>query len=143
MKVKEIMTESITCCTPETPLAEVARKMVVHDCGAIPVIDDLDHNRPLGILTDRDIVCRIVASGRNPLDITAGECMTSPAFTVHPDDSIEQCCDLLEQHQLRRAVVVDEEGGCCGIVSQADVARNAPRRQIAELLEEVSQPALV
>jgi CBS domain-containing protein len=143
MKVKEIMTESITCCTPETPLADVARKMVVHDCGAIPVIDDLDHNRPLGIVTDRDIVCRTVASGRNPLDITAGECMTSPAFTVHPDDSIEQCCNMLEQHQLRRALVVDEDGGCCGIVSQADVARNAPRRQIAELLEEVSQPALV
>jgi CBS domain-containing protein len=143
MKVKEIMTESITCCTPETPLADVARKMVLFDCGAIPVIDDLDHNRPLGIVTDRDIVCRTVASGRNPLDITAGECMTSPAFTVHPDDSIEQCCNMLEQHQLRRALVVDEDGGCCGIVSQADVARNAPRRQIAELLEEVSQPALV
>jgi CBS domain-containing protein len=142
MRVKDIMTESITCCTPETPLADVARKMVVHDCGAIPVIDDLDHNRPLGILTDRDIVCRIVASGRNPLEITAGECMTSPAFTVHPDDSIEDCCNVLEQHQVRRAVVVDEEGGCCGMVAQADVARNAPRRQIAELLEEVSQPAM-
>ncbi len=142
MKVKEIMTESITCCTPETSLADVARKMVTHDCGAIPVIDDLDHNRPLGIVTDRDIVCRTLASGRNPLDITAGECMTSPAFTIHPNDSIEECCNMLEEHQVRRAVVVDEDGSCCGMVSQADVARNAPRRQIAELLEEVSQPAM-
>jgi CBS domain-containing protein len=142
MKVKEIMTESITCCTPETSLADVARKMVVHDCGAIPVINDLDHNRPLGIVTDRDIVCRILASGRNPLEITAGECMTSPPFTVHPDDTLDECCHVLEEHQVRRAVVIDEEGGCCGMVAQADLARHAPRRQIAELLEEVSQPAM-
>jgi CBS domain-containing protein len=134
------MTDSITFCTPETPLADVARKMVVHDCGAVPVVDDQDHNRPLGIVTDRDIVCRTIAAGQNPLEMTAGECMTSPAFIVHPDDTLEECCDLLEDHQVRRAVVVDDHGGCCGIVAQADVARHAPRRQIAELLEEVSQP---
>ena len=141
MKVKEIMTDHITCCTPETPLSDVARKMVTHDCGAIPVVDDQDHHRVLGIVTDRDIVCRSIAGENNPLEMTAGECMTSPVLTVHPEDSVEDCCEILEEHQLRRAVVVDERGGCCGMVSQADVARHLAPRQVAELVEEVSQPA--
>jgi CBS domain-containing protein len=115
--------------------------MVVHDCGAIPVIDDLDHNRPLGIVTDRDIVCRTLATEKNPLEMTAGECMTSPAFTVHPEDTLDDCCQVLEEHQLRRAIVVDEQGTCCGIVAQADVARHAASRKTAELVAEVSQPA--
>jgi CBS domain-containing protein len=99
-------------------------------------------NRPLGIVTDRDIVCRTLAEGRNPLEMTAGECMTSPTFTVHPNDTLEECCHVLEEHQVRRAIVIDEEGGCCGIVAQADVARHAGSRQTAELVEEVSQPGV-
>lgn len=141
MKVKDIMTETIATCTPETSLREVARRMLESDCGAIPVIDDQDGNRPLGVITDRDIVVRAVAEGKNPLEMTAGECMTSPAYTVHPEDSIEDCCEMLEDHQVRRAVVVDEEGHCCGIVAQADIARHAGARKTAELVEEVSQPA--
>jgi len=140
MRVKDIMTDTISCCTPETSLADVARKMVVHDCGAIPVIDDQDHDRPLGVVTDRDIVCRILALGRNPLEMTAGECMTSPAYAVHPEDTLDDCCQMLEEHQVRRAVVIDEHGSCCGMVAQADLARHAGSRQIAELVEEVSQP---
>jgi CBS domain-containing protein len=141
MKVKDIMTESIVCCTPETRLQAVARQMIQRDCGAIPVLDDQDHNRPLGIITDRDIVIRTVAQGNNPLEMTAGECMTSPAYTVHPEDTVEDCCQMLEEHQVRRALVVDEHGSCCGIVAQADVARHAGARKTAELVEEVSQPA--
>jgi CBS domain-containing protein len=141
MKVQEIMTEGIAYCTPETSLGEVARLMAEHDCGALPVLDDLDRNRPLGIVTDRDIVCRAVAAGKNPLEMTAGEIMTSPAHTVHPQDAVEDCCQVLEGHQVRRAVVIDEQGGCCGMVSQADVARHASARQTAELVEEVSQPS--
>src|SRR5687767_9863641 len=87
MKVRDIMTDAVAYCTPETTLAEVARKMLLHDCGAIPVLDDLDHNRPMGIITDRDIVCRALAEGRNPMEMTAGEIMTSPTFNVHPDDT--------------------------------------------------------
>src|SRR5262245_2006777 len=117
MRVKDIMTDTISCCTPETSLADVARKMVVHDCGALPVIDDQDHDRPLGVVTDRDIVCRALAMGRNPLEMTAGECMTSPAYTVHPEDTLDDCCQMLEEHQVRRAVVIDEHGRCCGMVA--------------------------
>jgi CBS domain-containing protein len=141
MRVKELMTESLACCTPETGLPEVARMMVDHDCGAIPVIDDQDHNRPMGIITDRDIVCRVVADGKNPLEMTAGECMTSPAQTVHPDDTLAECCHVLEQNQLRRVLVVDDQGCCCGIVSQADVAMHASPSKTAEVVCEVSQPA--
>lgn len=142
MKVSDIMTQSIAFCTPETPLSEVAHQMMLYDCGALPVLNDLDHNRPIGIITDRDIVCRSVAQGRNPLEMTTGECMTSPAFTVHPEDPIEFCCQGLELHQVRRAIVIDDDGCCCGILSQADVARHPNARQVAKLVEEVSQPVL-
>ena len=78
MHVKEVMTASPTCCLAETSLQEVAKMMVDNDCGEIPVIDSNETKKPLGVVTDRDIVCRTVAQGRNPLDLTASDCMSTP-----------------------------------------------------------------
>lgn len=140
MQVKDIMTTSVAFCTPQTSLQHVAKLMVDYDCGGIPVIDDPDHHSPVGIITDRDIACRAVAQGKNPSETSAGECMTTPAYFVHPDDTVEDCCELMEDYQVRRVVVIDEQGRCCGMVSQADVARYAGPRQTAEVVCEVSQP---
>jgi len=82
--------------------------------------------QPVGVITDRDIICRAVALGKNPLELTARDCMTSPVVTVTPDASIEQCAEVMETHRLRRIPVVDAAGSCCGIVSQADVALRMP-----------------
>jgi CBS domain-containing protein len=73
MQVKEIMTLEPASCTPETPLQKVAQLMIENDCGEIPVIDNSDSCIPVGVITDRDIVCRTVAKGLNPLEMTAGE----------------------------------------------------------------------
>ena len=67
MQTKEIMTSDPACCGPETPLPEVARLMVERDCGEIPVLDE--NRRPVGVITDRDITCRTVAEGKNPLEL--------------------------------------------------------------------------
>lgn len=137
-KVRDIMTRSPACCTADTPLEEVARMMIMHDCGEIPVLDA--DGTPIGVVTDRDICCRTVAQGRNPLELTAGEVMSTPCVTVRVDDSVRECCEVLESQMIRRVPVVDASGICCGIVSQADIARGADERETAELLREVSRP---
>jgi CBS domain-containing protein len=139
MKVNDLMTRDPACGTPETGLQAIARLMVEHDCGEIPIVDSKRTMRPVGVVTDRDIVVRCVAEGTNPLDVEAGDIMSSPAVTVTPHTSLEDCLDLMEEHQVRRIPVVDEAGAICGIVAQADIARHAPHRQAAEVLKEVSR----
>ena len=141
MNVREVMTADPACCTADTPLTEVAKMMVECDCGAIPVVDGQDSKKPVGMITDRDITIRTVAEGRNPLDLTASDAMTVNVMTVTPDTSIEECCNLMEDQQIRRVVVVDENGACCGMIAQADIAINADSRKTAEVVQEVSRGA--
>lgn len=137
MNVADLMTRDPATCASNTPLREVARMMVERDCGAIPVVDE--QTRPIGIVTDRDIVTRAVASGENPLEHTAGDCMTPGCVTVTEEMSAELCCQHLEERQIRRAVVVDGDGRCIGIVAQADVARHS-EMLAAEVVTAVSLP---
>src|SRR5687767_13333972 len=118
MFVKEIMTSDPACCPPDAKLQDVAKMMVDNDCGCIPVVENTDSKLPIGMVTDRDITTRIVAEGKNPLDLTAADAMTSSVITVTPDTSLEQCCTLMEENQLRRLAVVDAAGACCGIIAQ-------------------------
>lgn len=140
MIVKEIMTANPACCTAETNLQEVAKLMVDHDCGEIPVVDNQSTKKPIGVITDRDIVCRAVAKGNNPLDLTAADCMTKPCVTVKPEMSIEDCGRVLEQNKIRRVPVVDTAGSCCGIVAVADIALRASENVTTEVVREVSEP---
>ncbi len=137
MHVQEIMTADPTCCGPDTSLQEAAKMMADEDCGCLPVVDQ--DMKPLGTITDRDITCRTVAEGKNPLDLTVADCMTSPVISVSSDSDIEECCKLMEDNQLRRLLVVDESGGCCGIVAQADIALKASPQMSGDLVKEVSK----
>ena len=140
MKVKDIMTVEPACCVPDTKLGEVARLMVEYDCGEIPVVQSNGVMKPVGVITDRDIVCRTVAQQLNPLEMTAADCMTKECITISEDAGIDACCDLLERNQVRRMLVVDATGALCGIVAQADIARSMSGRKTAEVVREVSQP---
>jgi CBS domain-containing protein len=139
MTVGEFMTRDPACCTPDTRLQDVAKLMVQHDCGEIPVIEKSVDKRLVGVITDRDIVARAVAKGKSPLDVTADACMSSPVVTVTAEMSLEECCRVMEEHKIRRVPVVDVNGACCGIVAQADIAAMAPPRETAELVKEVSR----
>jgi CBS domain-containing protein len=142
MQVRELMTAEPALCTQHTSLMDVARMMRDRDCGAIPVVDDSALGEKLvGIITDRDIVVRGVAEGFEPVAMTVGECMSLVVATVTAHDSLEDCAQLMETHQIRRIPVVDDEGNCCGIVAQADLARNGHLRDVGEVVREVSQPA--
>lgn len=137
MQTKEIMTTTPACCGPDTPLPDVARMMVEHDCGEIPVVDE--RKQPVGVVTDRDITCRTVAEGKNPLELTAKDCMSSPVVTVTPETSVDDCCKTMEDNQVRRVPVVDDSGACCGMVSQADVAQRGSKDETAQVVREVSR----
>jgi CBS domain-containing protein len=126
---KDVMTPDPVCCRPHMPIDEVARLMVDGDFGEIPVIDVDDH--PVGVVTDRDIVRRIVAQGKNPIGYTAETCMSHPVVTVASDARLEDVITTMEEHQIRRVLVVDDQGRCAGIISQADIAREAPQRDVA------------
>ena len=141
MTVRDLMTSNPACCTMDTPLQDVARLMVDCDCGEIPVVERADLKRPVGVVTDRDIVCRAVAEARNPLSMSAGDVMTTPAVTVREDDDLDTVKGLMETHQIRRVPVVGREGAICGIVSLADIARRDSRKDVGEVVRQVSIPA--
>ncbi|MDX6303758.1 MAG: hypothetical protein QOI77_727 [Blastocatellia bacterium] len=140
MQVREIMTSDPACCTADTPLPEVGRMMIDNDCGEIPVVENRSSNIPIGVVTDRDIVCRTVANGINPVELTAADCMSKPIVTVTPDTSVEECGRIMEAKRIRRVPVVDERGTCVGIVSLADIALQADKRVAGEIVTEVSEP---
>lgn len=141
MNVRHVMSKDSACCTPGTSLQQVARLMRERDCGEIPVVENLQTMKPVGVVTDRDIAIRVVALGKNPLTLTARDCMSTPVVTVTPDTTLEDCCRVMEYKQIRRVPVVDERGASCGIVAQADVVRRAPPKEAAHVVRAVSAPA--
>ena len=139
MKAKDILTANVATGTPETTVEEIAKMLVDHDCGAIPILKSGTSRKPVGIVTDRDIVCRVVALGKNARESKAADCMSSPCVTVTPSTQLDVCCTTMEKSKIRRLVVVDQDGMCCGVVSQADIARRIADKA-GEIVKEVSQP---
>jgi CBS domain-containing protein len=135
---RDVMTRDPACCSPTATLDEVAKLMVENDCGEIPIIDTSE--RPIGVVTDRDIVCRAVAEGKNPVAHTVESVMTKPVVTVRADASIDDVVATMERHQIRRVPVIDDGGCCMGIIAQADLACDGPIDKAAELVREVSRP---
>jgi CBS domain-containing protein len=134
---RDVMTPDPACCTPTTTLDEVAKLMARNDCGEIPVIDAAD--QLVGVVTDRDIVCRVVADGKNPQAYTAETCMSGPVVTVRDDTPLGEVVATMERHQVRRVPVVDGRDSCVGIISQADVSWAGSAREVGELVREVSR----
>lgn len=139
MRVRDIMTPTPACASPSDSLESIARLMVVHDCGGIPVCEGEGPKRVVGMVTDRDIVVRAVAAGRNPLELKAADVMSHPIATVQSDADLESAIKTMEENQVRRAPVVDHQGALVGLIAQADVARNTPPVQAGHLVEAVSK----
>lgn len=140
MKVKEIMTTDPACCTADGSIADAARLMSEHDCGEIPIVDNLESRKPTGVITDRDIACRAVANGKGP-ETKVAEVMSNAVVTCEPDVDAQECMDKMQHHQLRRIPVVDTQGRICGIVAQADLAQQTGHRETAQVVRDVSQPS--
>lgn len=114
--------------------------MVECDCGEIPVVDA--GKKLIGVVTDRDIVCRVVAKGQDPCGQTAKDAMSQPVISVKEDCSLDDVVSTMEEHQIRRVPVVDGTGCVCGIISQADVALHAHEKETGEMVKEVSRDSV-
>lgn len=140
MQVSEIMTKNPACCTPDSMLSDVARMMKENDCGCIPVVNNRAEMKPVGTITDRDITIRTVADNHNPMNMKASDIMTTDIAAVAPETSLEECFDVMEDREIRRVLVVDENGKCCGIVAQADVVQSgASPVRTNKVIREISE----
>lgn len=140
MRVQEIMTKDPQCCTPDTKIQQVARMMVDCDCGAIPVVQGEESRQPVGVITDRDIVTRIVAEGEDYMQLAASAAMTPATVTVQADADLGEAERLMKEKQIRRIIAVDENGRCVGILAQADIARHRSDSETGDVVEEISEP---
>lgn len=139
--VQEVMTKNILWATPEASLYEVARLMVNGRCGEIPLVKNNNDLELVGVITDRDIVCRSLGVGKNPQNLSAGDCMTSGVVTGEVGMSISDCIDIMEENQIRRLPIISVEGKLCGIISQADLVGEMDESEMIEMLERISPPS--
>ena len=123
-KVRSIMTMNPACCTIETKLAEVAILMMDNSCGEIPVVNNHEEKKLVGVISDRDICYKAVARKLNPAAMNAKDCMTSPPKTIGLESSLDDCFDFMEKNSLQRIPVIDDKGCCCGMVSMRDILKD-------------------
>ena len=135
-KVSDVMTGRPRAVTPQTPLTEVAELMEAEDVGSIPVVEN---DRLVGIVTDRDIVVRAVAKGKDLKGMPASAVSSGELVTVHPDDDLSDALELMARHQVRRLAVTAEDERLVGVVSQADVAREAKEKDTGEVVQSISR----
>ena len=141
MEVREIMTADPAVCEMSQSVKDAAEMMEECDCGAIPVVENLETKRLVGIITDRDIAIRAVSKGLDPLETRVQDCMTADITFVHPESSLEEVQQIMENLQVRRVPIVDADERVCGMVSVGDIALMRPDQKAASLLQGVSKPA--
>ena len=132
-KCSELMTKDPVCSMPDSMVAEVAKLMKRENIGPIPVIENEQTRKLVGIVTDRDLALKIVAEGRDAKSTKVEAVMTRQVVTCHADDDVQKALDAMSEHQLRRIPVVDSDHRILGIISQADVATrvNEPEKTAA------------
>lgn len=123
MKVKEIMTPNAKAIWLTESLADAAQLMWENDCGVLPIIKD--GRKVIGMITDRDICMATAMRDQNPSSVSVEEVMTGLAYSLNPEDEIEQALKAMQEHKIRRLPVVNAEGELEGILSMNDVVLNA------------------
>ncbi|MEZ5898068.1 MAG: CBS domain-containing protein [Hyphomicrobiaceae bacterium] len=131
MKVKDAMHRGVEWVTPETPLADLAKRMRDHDIGALPVGDD---DKLVGMVTDRDIVCRGLTNGKDPAKLTARDIMTPAIVWCRSEEDLDDATRIMESKRIRRLPVIDENKRMVGILSLGDISH---ARKSGELSGEV------
>jgi CBS domain-containing protein len=139
-KCNEVMTKNPVCCLPNDAVIKAAELMKSENIGSIPVIDNEQTQKVVGIVTDRDLALKIVAEGRDAKSTNVEAVMTRKVVTCLADDDLQKALDAMAEHQLRRIPVVDNNNKILGIIAQADVATRADQpEKTAEMVKEISQ----
>ena len=138
MRIQDVMTADVSFVRPDTPILEIARKMRDGDIGATPVVED---ERLVGMVTDRDVVVRVIAEGGDVRTKTARDAMSPGILYCFVDESVEAVLENMGDQQIRRLPVVDREKRLVGVVSLGDLALSGKRKAAGEALQEISQPS--
>jgi CBS domain-containing protein len=139
-KCREFMTTNLVCCLPDDVVAKVALLMESANIGSVPVIEDEQTQKLVGIVTDRDLALKIVAKGCDAHSTKVETVMTRQVVTCRAGDDLQKALDAMAEHQLRRIPIVDDNNRIVGIIAQADVATrvNQPEKT-ATMVKEISQ----
>jgi CBS domain-containing protein len=136
------MTSNPACCLPTDTAQRAAQLMKTENVGPIPVVSDEQTKKLVGIVTDRDLALNVVAEGRDPKSTKVSEVMTTGVTACRADDDLEKATAAMEEQQVRRIPIVDENDRIVGIIAQADVARLTERpEKTAEVVSEISKPS--
>jgi len=152
MQVEHLMSKQVVCCSPEDSLSRAAQLMWDHDCGCLPVCTGNGASRVSGVITDRDICMSALFQGRQLAELKVADAMSRQVYTCRPTDSLADVERIMSEARIRRLPVVDAEGSLVGMITLADLAREAerestyPRRaisgqEIGLTLASICQPA--
>jgi CBS domain-containing protein len=141
MKVKEVMAQHPVCCRLTDTVQTVAQMLRDADIGSLPVISEGESERLVGIVTDRDLCCRVLAAGLDPKTTSIEAYVTRELVTCRPEQSLDSCIRLMQVHQIRRMLIVDRHECCVGILSQADLVRSDESDKVHRTLAEISKPS--
>ena len=134
--VQDAMTSNPCTIDAGKPVAYAAKMMKQENVGIAPIVEG---DRLVGTLTDRDIVTRVVAEGRDPQAVSAREVASTDVVTIDPEQNLDEALRLMASHQVRRLPVVEEDGRVVGVLAQADVAQEAKEKKVGEMVEEISK----
>ena len=140
MKCREIMTANPVCCLPEETVGQVARLMRREHIASLPVISDERSRTLVGILTNRDLVTKVLAESRGPNQTEVADVMTRTIVACRADDSVSSAIAAMEAHGIHHLPIIDREGSILGIISQSDIALPYPRRPFS-IVREMFQAA--
>jgi CBS domain-containing protein len=132
---RDVMTGGPECIGEDDTIVDAAKRLAELDVGAMPICGN--DNRLKGMLTDRDIVVKVIAQGKDPSSTKAGELAEGKPVTIGADDSVKEALKTMADHKVRRLPVIDGHD-LVGIVSQADLARNVDEEQVGDLVEAIS-----
>jgi CBS domain-containing protein len=136
-KVRDVMSTRPRAVSPDTPVSQVAELMESEDVGSVPVVEN---DQLSGVVTDRDIVIRAVAKGKDPRGMPVREVSSRDIVSIGPDEDLSEALQLMATNQVRRLPVVDDENRLVGVVAQADIALEAKEKAVGEMVEEISRP---
>ena|SRR5262252_6115702 len=139
MKIRDIMSREPACCVITDTAQTVAKILCDRNVGSLPVIADAESRKLVGMITDRDLCCSVIAQGLDPKTTKVDKLITLSAYTCREGENIEACERLMQEHQVRRIPIVDAEDRVIGIVSQADLALRDKADRVSKTVAEISK----
>jgi CBS domain-containing protein len=140
MKIRDVMTPNPVCCVPTDTAQRAAQLLRDHNVGCVPVVEDQNSLRLIGMITDRDMCCGIIGDGLDPKTTTIEKYFTDKPVTCREGENINVAERAMQDRQVRRIPVVDGDGRCIGIVSQADLALKENPEKVSKTVAAISRP---